>query len=344
MASLLRGLSSRFLTPQPTGQGFQKASDAAQLFPKTDPAVDGEDCLHDCQTCTITYPRKFNIDEDDKLYGHVTGWNTHMVVATGKTDWVRDVQDEKDSVMQAVGKSKVQPTNGKMMLSASNMPVPDHSSTETTVLLLPAFKYIDNVTPASVPDLIQSCIDQGPTNTSPLKRVSQAPSDATNGDTDPHQEAEPVATTTIPTTLPAGLTMRNCPHKYLVLLCSHATRDARCGQSAPLLRREFERHLRPMGLYRDLDDERPGGVGIYFINHVGGHKYSANAMIYRRGATGQAGEEETEQEAAQCIWMARIKPADVENLVRYTLLQGKMVDPQRQLRGGFDRVRQLTSW
>ena len=65
-------------------------------------------------------------------------------------------------------------------------------------------------------------------------------------------------------------------------MCSQATRDARCGQSAPLLRREFERQLRPLGLYRDPDDHRPGGVGIYFISHVGGHKYSANIMIYRR--------------------------------------------------------------
>ncbi|RYP76755.1 hypothetical protein DL770_007165 [Monosporascus sp. CRB-9-2] len=47
------------------------------------------------------------------------------------------------------------------------------------------------------------------------------------------------------------------------------------------LRKELERHLRPLGLYRDLD-ERPGGVGIYFIRHVGGHKYSATMMIYRR--------------------------------------------------------------
>ena len=33
------------------------------------------------------------------------------MVATGKTDWVRDVADEKGSVMQAVGKSSG-PTNG----------------------------------------------------------------------------------------------------------------------------------------------------------------------------------------------------------------------------------------
>lgn len=93
---------------------FTKAPTATSLFPGTDPAIDGEDCLHDCETCTIKYPAKFSIDEEDQLYGHVGGWDTHLVVATGKTDWVRDVADEVGSVMEAVGKLKVEekPSNG----------------------------------------------------------------------------------------------------------------------------------------------------------------------------------------------------------------------------------------
>jgi hypothetical protein len=141
-------------------------------------------------------------------------------------------------------------------------------------------------------------------------------------------------------------------------MCSHKTRDARCGQSAPLLRKEFERILRPMGLHRDLHDTRPGGVGIYFINHVGGHKYSANVMIYRRAGSltsssaaasktpteGGEGDEEMSNEAVQGIWLARVRPEDCENIVRYTVLQGKLVKPQRQLRGGFDREKGVISW
>jgi hypothetical protein len=49
-------------------------------------------------------------------------------------------------------------------------------------------------------------------------------------------------------------------------------------------------------------------------------------------------------EAAQCIWLARIKPEDCENIIRYTVLQGKVVKPGSQLRGGFDRSRQVVSW
>jgi hypothetical protein len=151
--------------------------------------------------------------------------------------------------------------------------------------------------------------------------------------------------------------------------------------------------LRPLGLLRDLHDERPGGVGIYFINHVGGHKFAANVIIYRRAGTAGAekpleiipsaqpapivevntevvngeqpngeqpngeqpngvsleivnGEKEETHpaEAGQCIWLARVRPEDCENIIRYTVLQGKIVKPERQLRGGFDRCKQLASW
>ena len=226
------------------------------------------------------------------------------------------------------------------MLSASNIPLPSNQESGTTCLLLPSFIFVDNVTPSSISALIESHVNPGPTNTTPLVRQPDAVAPSEDQTGSPNGASL------------SDLTARPCPHRYLILLCSQKTRDARCGQSAPLIRKEFERHLRPLGLYRDLEDERPGGVGIYFISHVGGHKFSANCMIYRRGdAAGasidsSAGDDEnsTSMEAAQCIWLARVRPEDCENIVRYTILQGKVVKPERQLRGGFDRSRQLVSW
>jgi len=242
------------------------------------------------------------------------------------------------------------------MLSASNMPIP-HAEDEkvTRCFLLPAFLTIDNVSPSNIPTLINQVINPTITNMTP-----------------------PSPSPTLPI-LPTGspFSISPIPHDYLILLCSHKTRDARCGQSAPLLRKEFERNLRPLGLMRDLHDERPGGVGIYFINHVGGHKFSANVIIYRRagmpgaemaeadqsptvgvsnGDGGLAGTTMSDEEnhnrmkidskgeAGQCIWLARVRPEDCENIIRYTVLQGKVVKPESQLRGGFDRCKQLASW
>ena len=328
------------------------------------------------------------------------------------------------------------------MLSASNILPPDeyyHSAIgdqPTTVLVLPAFTFVDRVKPSDVPELIERFIETSPTSTTPLS-------------------APPPSS---PSLVGSSLSFRPCPHKYIILLCSQKTRDARCGQSAPLLRKEFERHLQPLGLHRDLDDERPGGVGIYFISHVGGHKYSANVLIYRRGdvetpeatidktedypdqlirlssqthqtteldqvihgkmteltitaveetpssdpplqssrpsqqnsdqalphptdsnhsqdsgstdsstslnslpsssqsisdlATQTSAQKATIQpsphlpgaSAIQAIWLARVRPEDCEGIIKYTVLQGKVVNPERQLRGGWDRQRQLVSW
>lgn len=234
----------------------------------------------------------------------------------------------------------------KLKLSASNIPVPDEyhyhdepSTRPTTVLLLPSFTVVDHVTPALASDLITHFVNRAPTTTTPLPGADGPSSSSTEH---PPEPAGPVPAPETP------LRSRPSPHAAVILLCSQRTRDARCGQSAPLLKREFERHLRPLGLYRDLDDERPGGVGIYFISHVGGHKYAANVIVYRRRDFEWYKQAETartpNEGAAQGIWLARVRPEDCENVIRYTVLQGKVVKPKEQLRGGFDRERGLISW
>ncbi|KAI8654498.1 hypothetical protein NCS57_01195400 [Fusarium keratoplasticum] len=217
---------------------------------------------------------------------------------------------------------------------------PDYSK-PTSALLLPGFILINNIVPRNVSQLID-LIEATPTALSPL------------------------AASTLPAIVPndgpstPDITTKPCLHEAIILLYSQKSRDARCGQSAPPLRKEMERHLRPLGLYRDMDDERPGGVRIYFISHVGGHKYLANVMIYRRhnafgrGHDSHPGHPQDNSEngahgpsdfgAAQCIWLARIRPEDCENLIRYTVLQGKVVKPDYQLRDGFDRGKGVTSW
>lgn len=114
MGSSLKSLMSSFKRRGTSGGGIDgggQSSTMAELFVKTDPATDGEECLHDCDSCTVRYPRSFKVEEDDLLYGQVKGWSTHLVVGTGKTDWVRDVGDEKGSVMEAVNNADG-PENG----------------------------------------------------------------------------------------------------------------------------------------------------------------------------------------------------------------------------------------
>ena len=321
---------------------------------------------------------------------------------------MRDIADEKGSVMRAVGKHGTDLENGRCMVSACNMPVPDYDchgrkdgelignrlkkeEGQTEVLVLPKWEIVEYVRPSNVGEFMECYVARQASSMSP---ISVDPSSKPTKEGEEHDRTAQTASSQPPSIPSLGPTAsdssvspsraqqyrttnfktRPCPHAYLILLCSQKTRDARCGQSAPLLRREFERHLRPLGLYRDIHDERPGGVGIYFISHVGGHKYAANVMVYRRsgselgGNRGNgmtAGEEDMDEtrlarnltdkaiieknaastgEAMQCIWLARVRPEDCEGIIKHTVLQGKVVKPERQLRGGFDRAKGLTSW
>jgi glycerol-3-phosphate O-acyltransferase/dihydroxyacetone phosphate acyltransferase len=115
-------LSFKNLVSSVLGSGTakdDKPPSASELFVKTDPKVDGEECLHDCDNCSARYPRGFKIEEEDVLYGHVAAWSTHVLVGTGKTDWVRDVEEEEGSVMQAFSKA-VEPSNGVSLTPTLN--------------------------------------------------------------------------------------------------------------------------------------------------------------------------------------------------------------------------------
>lgn len=228
------------------------------------------------------------------------------------------------------------------MISASDLhpPLDYHSATEkgkqpTTVLVLPSFTVVENVTPSDTQELISHFINASPTTSTPLDPPPPTSvSPPTQSTPTPTTAADPGPLDEPFTTLSLGpssaLKSRPYPHSYLILVCSHRRRDARCGISAPILRREFEKHLRPLGLWRDLTDNREGGAKVVFINHVGGHKFSANVIIYRK-------------EDGQGIWLARVAPKHVEGIVKYTVLQGKIVHSD-MIRGGFNRMNGATSW
>ncbi|THC88455.1 hypothetical protein EYZ11_012096 [Aspergillus tanneri] len=209
------------------------------VFPTVDPAEDGPDCKKDCADCTTHFPPKVKVETLKPLYGHLKPVNTHVLVATGKSDWKQHVEDEKGSLMEAFDRTSAKSKHGVL-------------------------------TSDDVKELVDCFID--------------APQSSPDG--------KPAS---------SRLPSRPCKYDYVVLLCSHKRRDARCGITAPLIKRELERHLRPLGLYRDADDERPGGVGIFFVSHVGGHKFSANVLIYRK-------------KEEQLIWLARIKPEHCEGV------------------------------
>lgn len=260
----------------------------------------------------------------------------------------------------------------------------------TTVLLLPSWTLIENVTPGTTPELISRFINPSSTNLDPLSFPPPRPATAPPTPPTPTTTAGPASRLTLqiptspypalpgsptslsptkpgtpltptpdlqnlslhdlPYTLDSTLRATPFPHDTLILVCSHRRRDARCGISAPILRKEFERHLRPLGLWRDLSDMRPGGVKLLFINHVGGHRWAANVIIYRKQDKESSREGEDRdgvggraEEVMQGIWLAKVAPRHVEGIVKHTILEGRVCD-SGLIRAGFDRRTGLHSW
>lgn len=86
------------------------------IFPTVKPEEDGPDCQRDCADCAVKYPAKFKIDEVKPLYGHIKEFSTHVLVATGKTDWIEKVKQDKGSLMEAFAHSPVKSRHGVRLL------------------------------------------------------------------------------------------------------------------------------------------------------------------------------------------------------------------------------------
>lgn len=74
--------------------------------------TDADECDHDCAACPQVAPDgssgygkafdKIGVDHDGELWGGVKKYSRHVIVATGETDWIRDVDEIPGSVMEAL--------------------------------------------------------------------------------------------------------------------------------------------------------------------------------------------------------------------------------------------------
>ena len=142
-----------------------------------------------------------------------------------------------------------------------------------------------------------------------------------------------------------------------VLICSHTSRDPRCGIMAPLLQREFLRHCgammggyagahRPTSLYpsqtkpfpfRDLH-AKPRHPNVSTISHIGGHAFAGNVIIYIPPLwclpTG-----EVSPLAGRGIWYGRVEPKHVEGICKETIVGGRVI--KELFRGGIGQENEI---
>ena len=61
-----------------------------------------------------------------------------------------------------------------------------------------------------------------------------------------------------------------------VFVCSHGSRDKRCGVCGPELIKQFREEINKCGLQ----------ISVNACSHVGGHKYAGNVIIFSKGSDG----------------------------------------------------------
>lgn len=286
--------------------GFLKRGPNAEESIKNE-GFEVSDCSMECLSCTSKFPASLSFKDDDNsaLYGNTLPFGLHAIVPTNKCDWEHDATLKLKTIANAVAKwalnSKLQGLgeSSDIKVSCSSLSSNDleckkdyMNETRGDVLLLPFFVWVRNITLGNASGVLTQVV--GDLIKFRADGLTEFPSVKYEAFPDVRIEVD--------------------RSKSYVFLCSHKTRDKKCGITAPIMKKEFEINLRDEGLYRDASDDREGGVRIAYVNHVGGHKFAANVIIYLR-------------ESGKNIWLARCRPNNVQPIIEECILKDGKVWP-----------------
>lgn len=235
------------------------------------------------------------------LYETANPANLHFLVSTGTTDWEHDAFEQKETILNTFSsKANTLGRNSNITVkcNVTNEPLDISDPKSITlnkldVLIQPWFVWIRGITSDNMDEIFNE-----------IKQIIKSES---KDDTVKGNQARLLISQL---TKVEGLVVSKEPNMSLVLLCSHRTRDKKCGITAPIMKKEFDSQLRDLGLYRDSGDDRPGGVKVIFVNHVGGHKFAANVLIYNKHG--------------EFVWFARCTPLNVKFILNETVQHHKV--------------------
>ncbi|XP_078176486.1 altered inheritance of mitochondria protein 32-like [Carex rostrata] len=107
-----------------------------------------------------------------------------------------------------------------------------------------------------------------------------------------------------------------------IFVCSHGTRDQRCGFCGTALVNKFEEDIAALGL---VDK-----VYVSPCSHIGGHKYAGNVIIYDSSFNGES----------TGHWYGYVSPGDVPVLLEQHVRGGKIVEKLWRGQMGLSREEQ----
>lgn len=294
------------------GQELVSQKDIAEIEKVAD--VCSKECL-DCASSSADTDgddarfSKLKIDQETPLFGSSMSSKIHFVVPTSQIDWAHDACNEVTGTVQQrlahwIDQNANKYNGGEgdtIRCNVSALPkefldVEVMRGKKNDVLVLPHFLWIKNLRAEEVDSradkLVPLLLENKREELLSLDYVKEANEDS------------------------------------FVFLCSHKTRDKRCGITAPILQKTFFKELQNHDLYRDASDFRPGGCNVTFVNHVGGHKFAANVIIYLK-------------RSHSLIWLGRVVPKDIPVIVNSIILPDR---PQIPWPENVRCVQKYTGW
>lgn len=85
-----------------------------------------------------------------------------------------------------------------------------------------------------------------------------------------------------PRTIQPSTETTSAPPRTHILVCTHASRDCRCGDLGEPLYQALLKEIKRRKLGGELR-EGSDGVRIARVAHIGGHKWAGNALVYKEG-------------------------------------------------------------
>lgn len=275
------------------------SSDLAPKVAKILPLADEPDKCDPSQcACQWNQSCFRNVQESGPLWESAKPFDFQVLVSTGVTDWPHNAFDGS-AILETIDKFDFS-KYGKCKKNVSSLPYdimdPAYKKQQKAdILLMPYFVWIHGITKENYKSVLSTVL----------------------------QKLAIDKSLELPTEIDGASVVAD-PNRSYIFLCSHKTRDKRCGLTAPVMKKEFDAQLRDRGLYRDIGDTRPGGVTVAYTNHVGGHKFAANVMVFNKGG--------------EFAWFARCTPLNVGPIIKDTVLEGKVFPDIARTVKKFDAV------
>ena len=282
-------------------------------------------------------PPGLEIDHSKPLNGTMAPYSKHVLVFTGQRDWKSKIEDEVDTSVwgRALAEMKRQFGRGGEFHDLARNVLVSASSWEQKIqggqggfeaVVFPDFLHTRFQT------LKDGEYDEGALREF-CRDVHDGSLHATSSST--VDGSSPVQHLEFPT----------------ILICSHGSRDNRCGVLGPILHEEFRRALATdyptdLSVATETSKLDLGKVNIGMISHIGGHKWAGNVIVYippkwriDSQKEGEEGDLIRSPLAGTGIWYGRVEPKHVEGIIQETLVKGRVIEDL--FRGGIDQKGQI---